>query len=256
MQLIRTIFCCMILSLSTPLIAQELLGKWTAPEQSAIWEFRGDSTFIRSFTNGPRVDHGHWMWSGAPGAPALDLRFGDNFAGEKMQVNITASKIEFLNSDRTGVLLTLHRLVSNALPTGPDLSKITGRTLQEQAGQFADQYWARQFRKCSDLSYFQAFGTYTAIKGLRSSTRPLPISDVDKLNGVQWRGITTLTADAQREFNPNLKAWQSWIRWPADMSLAVERKNGQWSLVAPSTHAVRIDWSGKDLVDCSRVPRF
>ncbi len=55
------------------------------------------------------------------------------------------------------------------------------------------------------------------------------LSEVDRLNGVEWRGTLGITATASREYNDN--QWSEWGPFFGDLRLAIslEKRNGKWS---------------------------
>lgn len=59
------------------------------------------------------------------------------------------------------------------------------------------------------------------------------ISDVDQLNGLQWKGKATMTFRAIREFNKEKNAWREWTDvHGGSFAIELEKRNNNWQLIS------------------------
>src|SRR5271157_2071175 len=121
-------------------------------------------------------------------------------------------------------------------------SIVWGQVPPAELKSHVDQFWSSRVRSC-DGSWYSAhyFGTskqdealdgYIEYKNVHWTTTPKPISQADSLNGVQWRGTTTLTAVACRWAASKGAEWQPWANGTGtqDPSVDATKINGVWTI--------------------------
>jgi hypothetical protein len=88
--------------------------------------------------------------------------------------------------------------------------------------------------------------TVYELQKLRVQLQPSPLSEADKLNGYEWRGVIVLSADAVRSYCPQRRdgfgkssppdtTWSQWINETMPFSFIAAKTNGKWSLEDPSS---------------------
>jgi hypothetical protein len=155
---------------------------------------------------------------------------------------------------RHTILVTLVALLfcsacnSSSLLSNPDAEA------REQAQKFVDAQLAR----CGD-SYFgiRKITNESAIYQFRNpklSVRRQELTQADKLNGVEWKGDSTFSAEAWRMYDLTGK-WTPWQQGFASLDAGVSviffKQKGQWKF--GSTGDLVPDAYEK--VDCSKVPQ-
>src|ERR1039458_4434721 len=119
---------------------------------------------------------------------------------------------------------------------------LCGQVPRAELQSHVDQFWAQRLRSCDGLWYSahytgtskhdQQLDAYIEYKDARWLTTPYPISQVDSLNGVQWRGNTTLVATANRWAPGKGAEWGPWQNGAGQNNEAVEvtKINGVWTI--------------------------
>jgi hypothetical protein len=98
----------------------------------------------------------------------------------------------------------------------------------------ANDYWNKVLTTCPDHnSWGEVFGGVVEYKDFDFTTDNLDVSDVDKMNGMEWRIKTNVKpGTAYRIWNP------FWKRFDRDWT---ESQPGAGSMLAPGSVAVRIE---------------
>ncbi len=96
----------------------------------------------------------------------------------------------------------------------------------------ADAYWMQLLAKCGE-SYLYKGDKYASLHEYRDvsfAVTPRPLTEADKLNGIRWAGLFTLTAKASREQSKYSKEWS---KWKDGGTLEFKAKNveGKWSFL-------------------------
>ncbi len=95
----------------------------------------------------------------------------------------------------------------------------------------ADTYWMQLLAKCGESYLYQGdkYATLHEYRGVSFAATPRPLTEADKLNGIRWAGIFTLSAKAFREQS---KHSNEWGKWKDGGTLEFKAKNveGKWSL--------------------------
>ena len=126
----------------------------------------------------------------------------------------------------------------------------------------AKQYWDKSVIQCGN-SYFgrqKGYGIGTGFigefKGFKYSVDESPITESDKLNGIEWKGTTAMGCDANRVDSLFLSPWSD-CRGPngaLQSAVALEKKNGRWYYhLSPFDAGIEADKYPSQLT-CGEVP--
>jgi hypothetical protein len=134
--------------------------------------------------------------------------------------------------------------------------------LEAEAQKAAEDFWGKKMTKCGD-SHYSGFGfnpdAIFEFKELSITVAPStsPISEADKLNGIEWKGTTMLVAKASRAF-ANPFGGGSWMDWKNGAKAfqetphaSIAKIKGQWLIEA-------LPWSfsaGMKVIKCSQIPK-
>lgn len=106
----------------------------------------------------------------------------------------------------------------------------------EELNQEAQAFAQREFETCwakNGESWFtkeREGGKYWQINEIRLNTGAEPISKIDQLNGISWKGSVDCSSQAQRVYFPN-KGWSEWI--PGGFrSYQLVKKQGRWKITS------------------------
>jgi len=95
--------------------------------------------------------------------------------------------------------------------------------------------WAAKYHYLGDESRPFFFVLY---KGISIETRAHPLSDADRLNGIEWKGDVVFCYHLKREYKDEWRKGLVWQDWELErneglgtefMSVSLEKKNGEWS---------------------------
>lgn len=112
--------------------------------------------------------------------------------------------------------------------------------IEREAQAKAEQFWNTKITKCGDSYFTRLDEEIIELKGVNYELLTQPISQSDKLNGIEFNGTTILTATSRRVYSRN--QWGAWgegpkykdemgIYWPYKSVIAsVMKKNGQWAV--------------------------
>lgn len=153
-------------------------------------------------------------------------------------------------------LLTVVTLFITSMPTIQGVAQAQRRvskpqrssanlSLDQQAEREAQRFWNARITKCGsdfftrDRSYIHQF------RSLRIEVRPRGITTADKLNGLEYVGISRITVGQSRTYSPKRTLYQDggWGRWSEGFSMAMggvgldaslKKQKGRWS-VSPSS---------------------
>jgi hypothetical protein len=117
----------------------------------------------------------------------------------------------------------------------------------------AQHFWKSTFAKCGD-AYFQLGFGVTELQDASYTVHNFPLSDADKLNGLEWNGRIEIHSKAHRDWwggngrpgvyvgSTNLKYWTSWedgdptdrVSAQAPMFISLTKKKGLWYFASSS----------------------
>jgi hypothetical protein len=132
------------------------------------------------------------------------------------------------------------------------------------ARQQAEKFWAAQITKCGDSYYRKEvlikkdnYVIYYQMKDPKVEVLPQPVSEADRLNGIEWKGTTAFVPGASRIWNTEKKGWSDWGKgvWGVpDLNYGMGKVKGEWS-VNTKRDWTREETSRYELVDCSQIPQ-
>ena len=111
----------------------------------------------------------------------------------------------------------------------------------EELNQEAQAFAQREFETCwvkNGASWFtkeKEGGIYWQVNEIRLNTGAEPLSKIDQLNGISWRGFVDCSSQAQRVYFPD-KGWSEWI--PGSFtSYQLVKKQGRWKITSSADSA-------------------
>jgi TonB family protein len=111
----------------------------------------------------------------------------------------------------------------------------------EELNQEALAFAQREFETCwvkNGESWFtkeKAGGKYWQVNEIRLNTGAEPLSKIDQLNGISWKGTVDCSSQVQRVYFPD-KGWSEWI--PGGVtSYQLVKKQGRWKIISPAGSA-------------------
>jgi hypothetical protein len=128
-------------------------------------------------------------------------------------------------------------------------------SLDQEADSEAQQYFARALTKCGDkhVSARKELLLKTDVidEYLEASMKVLPsrVTDANRLKGIEWQGMFTVSAKAQRSFSRGPGQPQpSWSLWMdgGGFSTFVKKQAGQWIIDDAQQHKA---------IDCAHLPQ-
>jgi hypothetical protein len=129
-------------------------------------------------------------------------------------------------------------------------------SLDQEAELEAHQYFSRALTKCGD-KYVSTRKDVLTFKSdvieeyLEASleVRPGRVTDIDRLNGIEWQGMFAMSTKAQRLFSHDpgqpRGRWSSWMP-SGGFLVSVKKQGGQWIIADPVQ---------RKAIDCTRVPQ-
>lgn len=123
--------------------------------------------------------------------------------------------------------------VNNAQPVTP--VQPSQPSLDDQALKQAKDTFENNWIKCGD-SYFNAEGIrmsqkaekITQLKDVSFNLSKDPVSDVDRMNGLEWSGTVNVQAKAMREYYTEFKyPWDAW-KQAAGPTITVRKGKSGW----------------------------
>lgn len=126
-----------------------------------------------------------------------------------------------------------------------------------EAKSVARRIWAERFEGCGDSFFGQYKITEVSYdlyqyKDAEIDVEEQKVSQADRLNGVEWRGITHLKPEAYRSWDSVSKKWAPWrngvpIMGPSfGLTQRLEKRRGQWVYSHSSLYRK---------VECSEIPQ-
>jgi len=95
-------------------------------------------------------------------------------------------------------------------------------------------------------------GVIVELKGLSAEVKSQPLSNADKLNGVEWKGSGNIRQEAWRMYHEKT-GWSGWQPPPQNESrrLFLGKKKGRWIVIPNQSleEAIKIG----TLIDCKRL---
>ena len=154
-------------------------------------------------------------------------------------------------------LLVLSGSSCSAIKGGGDSS------LTREAERQARDYWEAGFTKCGDFYYanshtggmgMRILKTLLQYKKLDVTVESKPLSEADKLNGIEWKGESALNPVAYREYVYKLEKWDDWRngvpQGPA-VRVTVRKQNGQWHV----GENIVVNEMKYEKIDCKDIPQ-
>jgi len=139
-----------------------------------------------------------------------------------------------------------------------------GSSLDAKARREAEKFWATQITKCGDSYYRREvlikkddYVIYYQMKDPKVEVLPQPVSEADRLNGIEWKGSTAFIPEASRIWNTERKGWSDWGNgaWGVpELNYGMKKVNGAWS-VNTKRDWTREETSRYEPVDCSQIPQ-
>jgi hypothetical protein len=105
----------------------------------------------------------------------------------------------------------------------------------------------KKVRRCGNSFYTvyiqpQGNGYFVETKDLDWKVEPLPLSDANRLNGWEFKGVITLNYSASRRFYRDKDCWSSWDErdgyYNDDIGTYVEKRSGKWGAGYSPDYAV------------------
>jgi hypothetical protein len=139
-----------------------------------------------------------------------------------------------------------------------------GSSLDSEARREAEKFWAAQVTKCGDSYYRKealikkdGYVIYYQMKDPKVEVLPQPVSEADRLNGIEWKGSTAFVPGASRTWNTERKSWSDWGKgaWGVpELNYGMGKAKGEWS-VNTKRDWTREETSRYEPVDCSQLPQ-
>lgn len=139
--------------------------------------------------------------------------------------------------------------------TTPAQVRGTRSSGQDEGQREAATFWNKYVASCGGSRYVRkAPGIFVELRGFRIITNYDPITEADRLNGIQAKGSSQFTASAHRFYSNS--AWHAWVNGiPEDMTLInsvrFQKASGRWTF-----HSVGYFNDYAHPVTCSDVPGF
>jgi hypothetical protein len=76
--------------------------------------------------------------------------------------------------------------------------------------------------------------TRSFVASIESFAKPFHLSEADKLNGIEWNGVSWMEWEADRCYSQMRQAWRDWQSMGAARTLSLKKKDGQWQF--PDEH--------------------
>jgi hypothetical protein len=180
-----------------------------------------------------------------------------NRAGKKMSV-----RNAMMSSRRAAAFFCAATLMYLSLACSY-LPGTTGFSLDAEARREAEKFWATQITKCGDSYYRKEvlkknnYVLYYQMKNPTVEVTSQPVSEADRLNGIEWKGSTAFRPEASRTWGTEKKAWFDWQRGPGgvpELSHGMKKVKGAWS-VDTERYWAREETSRYEPVDCSQIPQ-
>lgn len=140
---------------------------------------------------------------------------------------------------------------------------MAGSSLDAEARREAEKFWGTQITKCGDSYYRKEvlkkndYVLYYQMKNPTVGVTSQPVSEADRLNGIEWKGSTAFRPEASRIWGTEKKGWFDWQRGPGgvpELSHGMKKMKGTWS-VDTERYWAREETSRYEPVDCSQIPQ-
>lgn len=139
-----------------------------------------------------------------------------------------------------------------------------GSSPDAEARREAEKFWATQITKCGDSYYRKEllikkddYVIYYQMKDPKVEVLAQPVSEADRLNGIEWKGSTAFIPAASRIWNTERKGWSDWGKgaWGVpDLNYGMNKTKGAWN-VNTKRDWTREETSKYEPVDCSQIPQ-
>lgn len=185
-------------------------------------------------------------------------------------VIITILTIFFVNSTN---LLAQKKNQPKKRPS--KVKKVSSPTIDQQADQQAIEFWNSKLTKCGNDFYTQAYVSFTSerqniifqFKNLSFTKEKRVVSNADKLNGLEYRGVSRLNVEASRQYSSVKFALMNagWNRWQdglpirlqaegltgeQDFTIFLSKEEGGWNVDSFNSSLALL----LRPIDCASVP--
>ena len=200
--------------------------------------------------------YGNETWQFLPGGICI---FGivsgsyESISANQIKVSIpeqtgTAGFVGVFNIKTSGTTLTLTSLSGSEpvildrteLPKPTQIQKPTPDPILQEAIKQTDPLWIYKWTLNGDswFSMYPVFRGQEYIQGrkLTYNYKLIPVSAVDKLNGIEWMGRIYCSFEFRRIFDPVVGKWRDWIDRSSGDSTGnkvykLTKKHGKWEIV-------------------------
>lgn len=113
-------------------------------------------------------------------------------------------------------------------------------SLYDQATAQARKFWDTKMTRCGDSYYTIDNRTIFQFKGVTIAVVASRISEADRLNGIEWEGVSQVNVSNSRLYSPSGSALinKGWNQWVSGLNMAVglaiklRKQGGQWSITS------------------------
>lgn len=160
------------------------------------------------------------------------------------------------------ILIYLCLLFLAACSFRPGTNGLFTSDINEEARKEAEKFWATQITKCGDSYYRRREikdngSEYFELKEPIVKVAPSQITEADRLNGLEWRGTTSLQLKVSREWDPTSHRWTPWANGgleAGDLSYPMKKVSGEWS-INTKRGGIFDEVLRYAPVDCSKIPQ-
>jgi hypothetical protein len=142
-----------------------------------------------------------------------------------------------------------------------------GSIVDNEAKQQIANHWNRRFLTCGDVMVlgggpgsgngYEFPGWFVEMKGGGFTINSSPLSEADKLNGVEWDGISEFHASVSRVFTPG-HGWGDWTQGLTSQNgvtvVEARKAKGQWTLRSGVPGVMLSSEKRNTIHSCSEVP--
>jgi hypothetical protein len=130
-------------------------------------------------------------------------------------------------------------------------------SLDDEARELAQKVYETKIMKCGE-SYYTSHPAKRLLlqyDGLTINVSPVPVTKIDKAEGVEWQGSAFITAKAHRQYAEETEEkWDDWRQGPVSVyKLPMRKTRGQWILYPVQEEPS--EWNALRPIDCASIPR-
>lgn len=131
-----------------------------------------------------------------------------------------------------------------------------------EAAREGQKVWDDFFIKCGGTYYYaqgpkQVLGVRISgsvieeFRGIDVQTEPLPLTQADSLNDVQWKGYSRFVVKSSRMYEGG---WQDWLARDYVYAVQLEKRSGKWTSEQPTAMGF-FPMQPSARVACSEIPK-